>query len=382
METSTSKNTEGPSTPAAEPSSDPDKSPTSLRKVLLLGKAFIGHYRSYVGVYFGELDLIVLVVYLMMYGVDPKLFTSEDALQILNVVRRPCSGDVIVWGNHDSARNALPVGSHLKKAGLYDGLCPLCSYEEETMLHALRNCPCTLDILRHADALSILGLDDFVGFLICLWNVWNNRNSFVHDTKFQLSWILVSTAKAIHHEYLCTMALDRMHENPFIQHNRWLPPPPDVIKINFDGAFDSNRHLASIGVVARDHNGLVQRGLAQVSGSCVDPAFDEFFALLASLRLANEKGWLDVQFESESQILVNKITRDSDDISILGIFIQEARVAFQANPRFHISYINRECNHLAHALASWTSCSVSALFFDSVCPDIIASVISNDVITS
>ncbi|XP_039015883.1 delta-1-pyrroline-5-carboxylate synthase B-like [Hibiscus syriacus] len=32
METSTSKNTEGPSTPAAEPSSDPDKTPTSLRK--------------------------------------------------------------------------------------------------------------------------------------------------------------------------------------------------------------------------------------------------------------------------------------------------------------------------------------------------------------
>ncbi|XP_039066165.1 uncharacterized protein LOC120211753 [Hibiscus syriacus] len=239
-------------------------------------------------------------------------------------------------------------------------MCPLCSYEDESVLHALRSCPCTLDVLRHAgipvsislsdidplvlwleEALSILGLDDFVGFLVYLWNVWNNRNSFVHDAKFQQSWILVSTAKTLHHEYLQAMALDRMHENPFIQHNRWLPPPPGVIKINFDGSFDNNGRLASIVVVARDHNGLVQGGLAQVSGRCADPTFVEFFALLASLRLVNEKGWLDLQFESDSQIFVNKITRDS-----------------------------------------WATCSGSAFFFDSICPDIIASVISKDVITS
>lgn len=44
---------------------------------------------------------------------------------------------------------------------------------------------------------------------------------------------------------------------------QWKRPPPFYIKINYDGALSSSSNCSSIGIVIRDHEGLVIASLAQ-----------------------------------------------------------------------------------------------------------------------
>lgn len=37
----------------------------------------------------------------------------------------------------------------------------------------------------------------------------------------------------------------------------WMPPPANLVKINFDNAVFSKENISGIGVVVRDENGLV-----------------------------------------------------------------------------------------------------------------------------
>nr|POF21037.1 hypothetical protein CFP56_53762 [Quercus suber] len=68
----------------------------------------------------------------------------------------------------------------------------------------------------------------------------------------------------------------------------WAAPPPDVYKINVDGATAGIGGKSSIGVVIRDSRGLVVAAKSKVLNGDYGAAVTEAFAVDAGVRLAME----------------------------------------------------------------------------------------------
>ncbi|KAL4298068.1 hypothetical protein GQ457_12G013940 [Hibiscus cannabinus] len=106
----------------------------------------------------------------------------EDVDSILEVPISSDRADTLIWGDHDSGlytilaklaavpkvrsfgwrygRDALPVGSNLRDAGLSDGACQLCGFGLEDTLHAIHDYPDASSALRQAgfaDTLLLAG---------------------------------------------------------------------------------------------------------------------------------------------------------------------------------------------------------------------------------
>ncbi|MBA0778237.1 hypothetical protein Gotri_006128, partial [Gossypium trilobum] len=124
------------------------------------------------------------------------------------------------WGFEGLDGNSLWTSSNGSRDGLGSKqVCHRGGLRNETIIHALRDCPEAQAIL------SFGGLDGF------LWNVWNGRNN-------ALFWGKGDDARLVH---------PRFH--------RWIKPSNDAIKINVDAVILDS--MVGIGIIVRDHNGFV-----------------------------------------------------------------------------------------------------------------------------
>ncbi|XP_075665685.1 uncharacterized protein LOC142635414 [Castanea sativa] len=95
-------------------------------------------------------------------------------------------------------------------------------------------------------------------FVVTAWKVWNQRNTVrlnqLVDSLHQIAHI----SKAWLTDYRARQVYSDM---PMQQNQRtrrhWKPPSAELFKINFDGAVFSHEKIFGIGVVIRDHKGLV-----------------------------------------------------------------------------------------------------------------------------
>ncbi|KAH7570019.1 hypothetical protein JRO89_XS05G0033100 [Xanthoceras sorbifolium] len=86
----------------------------------------------------------------------------------------------------------------------------------------------------------------------------------------------------------------------------WSPPAAGLWKINTDAALDLDRGLVGIGVVVRDHQGLVCGSSAQCIRAHFSPLVAEGTALLRGLLFAVDLGVPLASVESDSAVLVCK----------------------------------------------------------------------------
>ncbi|KAK8990663.1 hypothetical protein V6N11_028628 [Hibiscus sabdariffa] len=132
------------------------------------------------------------------------------------------------------------------------GHCPLCHTDDETLLHAFRDCPSSKDVLALAiihnaiinsqasptlawleEIIMLLDCNSFVGFLILHWNC---RNTLEASCK-------------------------------------------GYIKVNVDGVFDLGLDAATIGIVDRDGNGSILSDFGQRTTDCNEATLAEIAAL-------------------------------------------------------------------------------------------------------
>ncbi|KAL0456758.1 UNVERIFIED_CONTAM: putative mitochondrial protein [Sesamum latifolium] len=164
-----------------------------------------------------------------------ELFWPIDSEIILGIpLSRTGAQDLLTWHYSNNGRFSVRSTYHLACAleerpgcsslGLTDSLwwrkagCPLCGDEQEDTLHALTLCP-----------FARLGLS------LC--------SSFICVASSGVSGAATPSVPQVP--------------------SSWQPPPPDVIKVNFDGAtFDQGKEM-SVGVVARSANGHCVAWLSQ-----------------------------------------------------------------------------------------------------------------------
>ncbi|KAK4401396.1 hypothetical protein Sango_0880300 [Sesamum angolense] len=218
--------------------------------------------------------------------------------------------------------------------------CPFCSAVAEDVLHCLKVCPFARQVwgLSNLPAVSIyqpatdvfawfravlsrLDKREFEYFLCICWALWWCRNSKLVQGNCldpdHLICFVVRHLEAFHQQCFVPPPPHRLISPP-----HWQYPPPNFIKLNFDGAvFDRGK----------------ETGIA--------------FAAREAVLFAINRGWQNVVLEGDCATLITKLLSGLRDFSAIGsitLDIQNLISYFQFS-RF--SFVQRSCNSVAHALA-------------------------------
>ncbi|KAK7250720.1 hypothetical protein RIF29_33336 [Crotalaria pallida] len=208
-----------------------------------------------------------------------------------------------------------------------EGQCPVCGLEEETTLHALRDC---LDVQNVWNRL-LPGLNDSNFFLmdIELWISWNLRTGAGDYSREDWPILFVTAADILwmrrnkivfEQSFLSTTAClklieervgaiqESLKKNDYVSvemnHSRgalirWRNPPQNWIKVNSDGSFNPETGTAACGGVLRDCYGTFMCAYAMRLGSC-SIMQGELWGILQGARLAVSRGFVNIIIEADS----------------------------------------------------------------------------------
>ena len=199
------------------------------------------------------------------------------------------------------AHNSLATRMKISGVGVeVDTTCPVCHMMNEDGGHLFLKCkqaracwsslglgdlrekllPCTS---AHSMLEEIWKTDASVQLkaLTLMWEWWNNRNK-ANSGESMLDYMQVCNRVERHMVDFKSLKLATIPPKPPDQH-RWVKPPDNQVKVNFDGAFDQTSGSGGWGYIIRDQAGEF---VAAGSGKSVhlrDPLHSEAVACLAAI---------------------------------------------------------------------------------------------------
>lgn len=186
-------------------------------------------------------------------------------------------------------------------------LCPICGLVEGTARHTLWLSPTAQDVWCQTpvkfqkissnssffadiwkqliEKLSCMELNEVV---YILKYIWFRCNTYIHQHTFTHPNNLLHKAKEEFSQFLNANSIEcHSPQAPQTEHKttRWLKPPFNVIKVNWDTTYFQQKEMIGVGVIAQDHNGQVL-GTMRIKRKIRGDAFiDEVW--LFSLRLTS-----------------------------------------------------------------------------------------------
>ncbi|KAE8664568.1 ADP-ribosylation factor GTPase-activating protein AGD12 [Hibiscus syriacus] len=239
-------------------------------------------------------------------------------------------------------------------AGVSDGTCPLCGVAEESVLHALRDCPEVTSIF------ALAGFPSFVSTALV------STKHAVHENRMLPNWHLVASSRAMQLAY--NRANPILSMNDAIPATRdhsdcWIRPPPGFVKLNVDGACPLHNGALAVGAILRDADGVVLSGRASCFDGPRNASLAEAQAIRFGLQFATETRYTQVIVESDAANVFEQLLNNQSDMSVLRFILAEARLTLNLNPSYTIRSIRRSANVAAHMLANLASSSSSTVRF-------------------
>ncbi|XP_059440309.1 uncharacterized protein LOC132172759 [Corylus avellana] len=178
-------------------------------------------------------------------------------------------------------------------------MCPICDLVGETVGHVLWTCPAAVDVWAECMKLIQKCSSTEVSFVHVLEMLhgrleedgmqlvaviarllWLRKNKVIFGGDFQSP----STLHKLAHEQVDLFMKTEegrwvqrpQQSNPVVQ--RWHTPPVGVVKINWDAAVDKDGEKMGIGIIARDHNGLILAAQVASRQYITDPTTAEALA--------------------------------------------------------------------------------------------------------
>jgi hypothetical protein len=127
-----------------------------------------------------------------------------------------------------------------------------------------------------------------------------------------------------------------------------------VLKVNVDGAFNSETREATVDTIVRDHVGQPHAMTWRMVGCCREAEEAELMALLERLRLVQQ--WpvsMPVVLESDCANLILKVEGRDLDRSALSTVIKDIKQGLCSLGACLVRKIWREENRIAHNLAKF-----------------------------
>ena len=257
----------------------------------------------------------------------------------------------------------------VRKKVIAEDVCCKCNLEAEDGYHALWDCP-ELTAIWEADTLwlfcrskkfsNFYELAHFVLqngkepdlFAVIAWTIWSWRNQLRTSSKpFPLSQVL-SSAKQMLQEFIQVQPVAQTQLSP-IQRLRpkWEPPPPQLLKINFDGAVFADTEKAGVGVEVRDSQGKVIASLAEKIK--LPSSSDEVEALAAvrAFSLAMDLNLPSFIVEGDSKVVISALRKEEESFSSFGHLISSIKFYLPFCNCVSFSHTRRSGNLDAHFLA-------------------------------
>ncbi|KAL0010846.1 hypothetical protein SO802_005954 [Lithocarpus litseifolius] len=248
-----------------------------------------------------------------------------------------------------ACHDILPTRRNLKKKRvLLDELCPVCSRDQESTIHALWECEAAQDIW-HGSARALqkcgTGQTDFITLLEYLldrmektevelmivqaWLIWNQRNRVVHGGKFMDPGWLNKRAVELLEEY--QRSQDSLHADAVQGTTRqvtqnvgtsWQPPPQSVYKLNYDAAMFIDNASSGFGVVIRNFRGEVMAAMTAKGPAVQCSEEAELLACRKAMEFAIDAGFTVLIVEGDSVNAMRSIISVKENQSALGHVIE------------------------------------------------------------
>lgn len=106
-----------------------------------------------------------------------------------------------------------------------------------------------------------------------------------------------------------------------------------------------------IGIIARGREGFVIGGMVRYKEEWLPAEWAELEALREGIKWVSENNFTQVIFESDCASLVNRISRNSEDVTILGYRIREAKSLLNSFAETKIIWVHRNYNWVVDALS-------------------------------
>jgi hypothetical protein len=266
------------------------------------------------------------------------------------------------------AHNSLALKQNIGRRGIrLDTRCPVCFRFDEDGGHcfikckAIRQCWRELGIehirlqLLHTNTAEefiseVMKLRTDVGLIliVLLWHWWDVRNKVNAGELMPACQEMVRAVVGMVSDIQMSSA--QASASPT---QRWSPPPPDILKINVDGAFRKETKADAWGFIIRDHDGSAVLARAGNLGPVHDALLAETMACKQALEAAEHFGISQVVLETDSSLLKDAITSSSRDLAIGGgLFANIRSLLLDSFSCTSICKIPRSCNSSAHELAS------------------------------
>nr|XP_023926393.1 uncharacterized protein LOC112037808 [Quercus suber] len=129
-----------------------------------------------------------------------------------------------------------------------------------------------------------------------------------------------------------------------------MAPPPNVYKINYDGAVSLSSNCSGIGVVIRNNVGLVVTSHEQRFCQAYKPVEIEAMAATRAIEFAGEIGVDRIMVEGDSSTVTKALSTKNPALASYGLLIEDASVLERNFTELSYSHTKREGNKVAHCL--------------------------------
>lgn len=187
------------------------------------------------------------------------------------------------------------------------------------------------------------------------WAIWGDRNKHIHGTKIPPPDIRSRCVL----NYLTEF--DRADERWKIDYRPssssvhlsrsqlWSPPPVQFWKINVDAAWDASS--TGIRVICRDDRGRILGGCCQSLNSSFPLPMAELKAIMKGVEFASSMGGSKLIVETDCLQTYNLLSQDIEIWNEVGTLVDNIRRRSLSGEEIVFSYVPRECNSIADAIA-------------------------------
>nr|KYP66844.1 Putative ribonuclease H protein At1g65750 family [Cajanus cajan] len=274
------------------------------------------------------------------------------------------------------------------------GACSRCSCPHETILHALRDCPYSREVLMAggvSTGWSFLERDCFqwlkgiilhkeaITLSFTLWWIWRFRNHMLFNGEL---WTISAVRRKV---TLSTVENEVFNAKRglWLEQPLWSPPEHPWAKLNTDGSCLSDISAMGMGGVIRDWTGRWRGGFSR-GASTGDALRAELLALEDGLSLCWASGFRKVSCECdclEAVSLFQARSTERDHLHNHYDVIRRIQCMLAWDWVVYISHIPRDINSVAHTLANWGVRNTSSIVFWRSPPDFILLQLGRDSVS-
>ncbi|KAK2662526.1 hypothetical protein Ddye_001100 [Dipteronia dyeriana] len=207
---------------------------------------------------------------------------------------------------------------------------------------------------------------------------------FVDDSTAILSIIIgqnrVKDSLQWHYEHKdfhnACVARDRL---PAVAINRnliWIPPDPNIYKINCDATINVVGCLVGFGIIICNSEGLVMASSSQNITASFSPQAAEAEAIRRGMLMAIVAGLFPCLLESYAEVGVDWINSVIPLCSEIGVIIMDIQNLLKLDLYILINFVPRNANLIAHVLAKNGLSSVEDMFWLEEFPPCVSSLVS------